>query len=94
MNNLHFFQKPGRPIYIMIDAKPENPYMTTIMAGNGVNSVSHCDNADHVKRTLLSFADRMDATPITESEFFRVWAEVDAVISNNYTQFFNFHFGI
>ena len=94
MNQFHFFQKPGKPIYIMIDARPELPYMTTIIAGHGVNSVSHCDNAEHVKRTLLSFADRMDAIPIAEAEFFKVWAEVDAVLSHNYTQFFNYHFGI
>jgi len=34
----------------------------------------------------------MDITPISEAEFFRVWAQVDAVLSHNYTQFFNYHF--
>lgn len=92
MKNLHFFKRPGQPVYIMIDA--DALYMRTVTAGNGVNSVTDCDKQDHVKRTLMSFADGRDIEPISFDEYFYVAANVDAVQSQNYGELFNLYFGL
>lgn len=92
MKGLHFFKRPGLPVYIMIDSNPERPYMTTIVAEDGFNSVTHCDNGLHVKRMLLSTTDLLDIEVISFDEYFRVAANVDAVVNNNYTELFNLYF--
>ena len=84
MTNLHFFKRPGRPVYMMIDSNPERPYMTTITAKDGYNSVAHCDDGAHVKRMLQSTTDGRDIEVISFDEYFRIAANVDAVINGNY----------
>jgi hypothetical protein len=94
MTNLHFFKRPGQPVYIMIDCNPERPYMTTITAKDGFNSVAHCDDGAHVKRTLQATTDGRDIEVISFDEFFFVAANVDQVVNENYTELFNYYFGL
>jgi len=76
----------------MIDSNPERPYMTTITAKDGYNSVTHCDDGAHVKRMLRATTDGRDIEVISFDEYFRVAANVDAVVNNNYTELFNLYF--
>ena len=94
MTNLHFFKRPGRPVYMMIDSNPERPHMTTITAKDGYNSVAHCDDGAHVKRMLQSTTDGRDIEVISFDEYFRISANVDAVVNNNYTELFNLYFDL